>query len=113
MREPELEVLADAVISAMPVAIPPASIPSRWRTGPTDCLIRPLRVAFGEMSADLARTEQQRKAMVSDVSHELRTPLNNILEPARTSPCGSRVDTNQTFIPTKEVLHMSWLASSQ
>ncbi|MEV0053305.1 ATP-binding protein [Saccharopolyspora shandongensis] len=41
-------------------------------------LIRPLRTAFTEMSADLERTERQRNAMVSDVSHELRTPLSTI-----------------------------------
>src|SRR4051794_17278606 len=34
--------------------------------------------AFNDMSDHLQRTEDQRKAMMSDVSHELRTPLSNI-----------------------------------
>jgi two-component system sensor histidine kinase BaeS len=37
-----------------------------------------LAEAFNEMSAHLQRTEEQRKALMSDVSHELRTPLSNI-----------------------------------
>jgi two-component system sensor histidine kinase BaeS len=37
-----------------------------------------LAAAFNKMAEQLARTEEQRKAMISDVSHELRTPLGNI-----------------------------------
>ncbi|MFF4243193.1 ATP-binding protein [Streptomyces sp. NPDC001822] len=37
-----------------------------------------LAAAFNDMSAHRARSEEQRKAMVSDVAHELRTPLSNI-----------------------------------
>jgi signal transduction histidine kinase len=37
-----------------------------------------LAVAFNEMADSRARTEEQRRAMVSDIAHELRTPLSNI-----------------------------------
>lgn len=37
-----------------------------------------LSVAFNEMADARARTEAQRRAMVSDIAHELRTPLSNI-----------------------------------
>ncbi|KAA2263477.1 HAMP domain-containing protein [Solihabitans fulvus] len=37
-----------------------------------------LATAFNTMSEQLARTEDQRRAMVSDVAHELRAPLANI-----------------------------------
>ncbi|MBP2336829.1 two-component system sensor histidine kinase BaeS [Saccharothrix coeruleofusca] len=34
--------------------------------------------AFNTMSAALAETERQRRALISDVAHELRTPLGNV-----------------------------------
>ncbi|MGW0653113.1 sensor histidine kinase [Streptomyces umbrinus] len=37
-----------------------------------------LTAAFNELSEHRARTEQQRKVMVSDIAHELRTPLSTI-----------------------------------
>ncbi|WP_190813099.1 sensor histidine kinase [Saccharopolyspora pogona] len=37
-----------------------------------------LAAAFNAMSAQVERTEQQRKTMVSDIAHELRTPLVNV-----------------------------------
>ncbi len=48
-----------------------ATVKSRWE-------IAELAGAFNQMSEHLARTERQRKELVSDVSHELRTPLGNI-----------------------------------
>lgn len=48
-----------------------AEVRAKWE-------IAELAAAFNEMSEHLARTEQQRKDLVSDVSHELRTPLGNI-----------------------------------
>jgi two-component system sensor histidine kinase BaeS len=37
-----------------------------------------LAAAFNDLSERRERTEEQRKAMVSDIAHELRTPLTNI-----------------------------------
>jgi two-component system sensor histidine kinase BaeS len=37
-----------------------------------------LTVAFNELSAHRARTEQQRQAMVGDIAHELRTPVSTM-----------------------------------
>jgi two-component system sensor histidine kinase BaeS len=37
-----------------------------------------LATAFNAMSAQVERTERQRKTMVSDIAHELRTPLVNV-----------------------------------
>ncbi|ASR37002.1 hypothetical protein BAY61_20720 [Prauserella marina] len=37
-----------------------------------------LATAFNTMSAQIERTERQRKTLVSDVAHELRTPLVNV-----------------------------------
>ncbi|MFC4502391.1 MULTISPECIES: sensor histidine kinase [Streptomyces] len=37
-----------------------------------------LTAAFNELSEHRARTERQRKVMVSDIAHELRTPLSTI-----------------------------------
>ncbi|WAX81797.1 HAMP domain-containing sensor histidine kinase [Streptomyces sp. KMM 9044] len=37
-----------------------------------------LTAAFNELSEHRARTEQQRRVMVSDIAHELRTPLSTI-----------------------------------
>ncbi|GAA0535854.1 two-component sensor histidine kinase [Saccharopolyspora subtropica] len=37
-----------------------------------------LAAAFNAMSEQVARSEQQRRTMVSDVAHELRTPLVNV-----------------------------------
>ncbi|PRX48662.1 two-component system sensor histidine kinase BaeS [Prauserella shujinwangii] len=37
-----------------------------------------LAAAFNTMSAQIERTERQRKTLVSDVAHELRTPLVNV-----------------------------------
>ncbi|MEV4311588.1 HAMP domain-containing sensor histidine kinase [Actinocrispum sp. NPDC049592] len=48
-----------------------AEVSSRWE-------IAELADAFNQMSEHLARTETQRKNLVSDVSHELRTPLGTI-----------------------------------
>jgi two-component system sensor histidine kinase BaeS len=41
-------------------------------------LIGHLASVLNDLSERRARTEEQRKAMVSDVAHELRTPLSNI-----------------------------------
>jgi two-component system sensor histidine kinase BaeS len=48
-----------------------AEVSARWE-------IAELAEAFNQMSEHLARTEKQRKDLVSDVSHELRTPLGTI-----------------------------------
>jgi two-component system sensor histidine kinase BaeS len=48
-----------------------AEVAARWE-------IAELAGAFNQMSEHLARTEKQRKDLVSDVSHELRTPLGTI-----------------------------------
>jgi two-component system sensor histidine kinase BaeS len=48
-----------------------AEVSARWE-------IAELADAFNKMSEHLARTETQRKNLVSDVSHELRTPLGTI-----------------------------------
>ncbi|MEV6908383.1 ATP-binding protein [Amycolatopsis sp. NPDC051071] len=48
-----------------------ATVKARWE-------VAELAEAFNQMSEHLARTERQRKELVSDVSHELRTPLGNI-----------------------------------
>ncbi len=40
--------------------------------------IAELAAAFNEMAAYAARTEEQRRELISDVSHELRTPLGTI-----------------------------------
>ncbi|MEV7045049.1 ATP-binding protein [Amycolatopsis sp. NPDC051061] len=40
--------------------------------------IAELATAFNEMAAHAARTEDQRRELISDVSHELRTPLGTI-----------------------------------
>jgi signal transduction histidine kinase len=48
-----------------------ARVGARWE-------IAELAAAFNEMAEHSARTEQQRKDMVSDVSHELRTPLGTL-----------------------------------
>jgi two-component system sensor histidine kinase BaeS len=40
--------------------------------------IAELAAAFNEMAAHAARTEEQRRELISDVSHELRTPLGTI-----------------------------------
>lgn len=48
-----------------------ATVKARWE-------IAELAGAFNQMSEHLARTERQRKELVSDVSHELRSPLGNI-----------------------------------
>ena len=37
-----------------------------------------LAAAFNQMADRVARTERQRRALVSDVAHELRTPLTNL-----------------------------------
>ncbi|GLZ30456.1 two-component sensor histidine kinase [Lentzea sp. NBRC 105346] len=58
----------------------------RMRAGDTQARVRTkatgeigeVAEAFNEMAEHLARTEEQRKAMISDVSHELRTPVGNI-----------------------------------
>ncbi len=48
-----------------------AGTTARWE-------IAELTAAFNEMAEHLARTDRQRKALVSDISHELRTPLGTI-----------------------------------
>ena len=48
-----------------------AKVGARWE-------IAELATAFNEMAEHAARTEQQRKDLVSDVSHELRTPLGTL-----------------------------------
>jgi signal transduction histidine kinase len=45
---------------------------------PSNDEIGQLAMAFNEMGASLARTEQLRRNMVTDIAHELRTPLSNI-----------------------------------
>ncbi|WP_234461038.1 cell wall metabolism sensor histidine kinase WalK, partial [Streptomyces sp. MBT51] len=44
----------------------------------TDNEVGRLATAFNDMAEHRARSEEQRKVMVSDVAHELRTPLSNI-----------------------------------
>lgn len=48
-----------------------AATTARWE-------IAELTAAFNEMAEHVARTDRQRKDLVSDISHELRTPLGTI-----------------------------------
>jgi two-component system sensor histidine kinase BaeS len=48
-----------------------AATTARWE-------IAELTAAFNEMAEHVARTDRQRKELVSDISHELRTPLGTI-----------------------------------
>ncbi|MGW6407821.1 sensor histidine kinase [Streptomyces vinaceus] len=60
-----------------------------------------LTTAFNELSEHRARTEEQRKVMVSDIAHELRTPLSTIRSTLEAAQDG--------IVPSDERLNASLL----
>lgn len=67
-------------------------------------------MAFNEMSARLAKTEQARQRLVADVAHELRTPLTIISGQLELIQQGVREVTPETLLPIQdEILRLSRL----
>ena len=66
--------------------------------------------AFNQMSADLARSNQQRRQMTADIAHDLRTPLSVVLGYTEALSDGKLQGDPQMFaIMHQETLHLKHL----